>query len=113
MPRHRPRLRQVVATALALALAAAPAHAAWRMHAGDPQHTAITSVPTQALQTIHWQAPVDLHPQYTGTILYIHYGSPLATEGNTIIFPVKLGVQDTFMVEARRGSDGLFDRFGH
>ena len=103
----RPLPRLPLAVALALMLTAAPAHAAWRMHAGNPQHTALSSVPTQALQTIHWQAPVDLKPQYTGTILYIHYGTPLATEGNTIIFPVKAGVADTFLVEARRGSDGF------
>ena len=103
MPRHRSRLLY----AAAMLLLAPPVHAAWRMHAGDAQHTAVSSVPTQALQTIRWQAPVDLNPQYTGTILFIHYGSPLATEGNTIMFPVKLGLADTFMVEARRGSDGF------
>ncbi len=107
MPRHRSLLPHAVALAAALTLAGGPAHAAWRMHGGNPQHTALSTVPTQALQAIRWQAPVDLHPQYTGTILYIHYGSPLATEGNTIMFPVKTGVADTFMVEARRASDGL------
>ena len=93
--------------AAALALAPPPAYAAWSMHGGNAQHTAVSTVPAQALQSIHWQMPVDLQPQYSGNALLIHYGSPLVTEGNTVIVPVKVGVQDTFRVEARRGSDGL------
>ena len=93
--------------ALLLVLSAAPrAEAAWSMHAGNAQHTALAAVPTQPLQQIHWQMPVDLEPQYSGTQLLIHYGSPLVTEGNTVIVPVKVGVADTFRVEARRGGDG-------
>ena len=90
--------------AFALVLAG-PSRAEWSMHGGNAQHTAVATVPTQALQQIHWQTPVDLQPQYSGTTLLIHYGSPLVTEGNTVIFPVKLGVTDTFRVEARRGRD--------
>ena len=93
--------------AAATLLVAPSAHAAWSMHGGNPQHTAVSAVPVQPLQSIHWQMPVDLNPQYSGTVLFIHYGSPLVTEGNTVIVPVKVGVQDTFRVEARRGSDGL------
>jgi len=109
-PRSPRTARPSGPTAALLVLAAlaqgSPAIAAWRMHAGNAQHTALSSVPTQALQQIHWQTPVDLNPQYTGDVLFIHYGSPLVTEGNTVIFPVKTGVADTFMVEARRGGDG-------
>jgi hypothetical protein len=93
--------------AAATLLVAPSAHAAWSMHGGNPQHTAVSAVPAQPLQSIHWQMPVDLNPQYSGTVLFIHYGSPLVTEGNTVIVPVKVGVQDTFRVEGRRGSDGL------
>ena len=97
----------LVPAALAcLLVAAPPAAAAWFMHAGNAQHTALSTVPTQPLERIHWQTPVDLNPQYSGTTLFIHYGSPLVTEGNTVILPVKAGVADTFRVEARRGSDG-------
>jgi len=91
---------------LLLAFAAPRAEAAWSMHAGNAQHTAISAVPTQPLQEIHWQMPVDLQPQYSGTNLLIHYGSPLVTEGNTVIVPVKVGVADTFRVEARNGTYG-------
>src|SRR5262245_18621804 len=82
------------------------ADAAWNMHAGNAQHTATATVPTQPLQEIHWQMPVDLNPQYSGTSLLIHYGTPLVTDGNTVIVPVKVGVADTFRVEARGGSYG-------
>src|SRR5206468_11177314 len=51
--------------------------------------------------------PVDLNPQYNGDVLYIHYGTPLVSPANTVLIPVKVGVADTFRVEARRGSDGL------
>lgn len=59
------------------------------------------------MSRIRWSAPVDLHPQYNGSgDLLIHYGTPLATRANTIIFPVKTGTYDGFRVEARNGGDG-------
>jgi len=103
---HAPSLRTLLAAG-AILLAAPRAHAAWSMHGGNAQHTALSTVPAQPLQRIHWQMPVDLNPQYSGDVLFIHYGTPLVTEGNTVIVPVKVGVADTFRVEARRGSDGL------
>jgi flagellar hook capping protein FlgD len=104
----RPFLMSLPLLAGALLCAFVPAaHAAWSMHGGNPQHTAQAPVPTQSLQQIHWQMPVDLNPQYSGSTLLIHYGSPLVTEGNTVIVPVKVGAADTFRVEARRGRDGL------
>jgi hypothetical protein len=95
----------LVAIALALA-AATDARAAWTTYAGNAQHTALASVATQPLQQIHWQAPVDLQPQYVGNDLFIHYGSPLVTDGNTVVFPVKVGALETFRIEARRALDG-------
>jgi hypothetical protein len=105
-PRASAALRASLVVAWVLALAG-PSHAEWSMHGGNAQHTAVASVPTQALEQIHWQTPVDLQPQFSGTTLLIHYGSPLVTEGNTVILPVKVGVADTFRVEARRGRDGV------
>ena len=108
----RPAVRHVsqfLAVALGLLLALVlpeRAHAAWAMHGGNAQHTALATVPTQPLQQVHWHTPVDLQPQYSGSDLLIHYGSPLVTEGNTVIVPVKVGVADTFRVEAHRASDG-------
>jgi len=88
-------------------LGASAAQAAWKDYAGNPQHTAISSVASQPLEYIIWQMPVDLNPQYSGTALYIHYGSPLITNANTILVPVKTGVADSFRVEARNGATGV------
>ncbi|HLJ92889.1 MAG TPA: hypothetical protein VKU02_06820, partial [Gemmataceae bacterium] len=71
----------------------------WSSYAHDPQHTAISDVPSQSLQAIHWQTPVDLNPQSYGGDLYIHYGSPVVTAANTVIVPVKTGANDGFEVE--------------
>ena len=78
--------------------------AAWMMYAGDPQHSAVSAVASQPLETIRWTTPVDLAPP-SGTIL-IHYGSPLATPSNTIIVPVKTGSSGGFRVDARNGQNG-------
>ena len=78
----------------------------WSGHGHDPQHTGLSQVASQSLNRIRWQAPVDLAPQYSGTALLIHYGSPLITRQNTVIFPVKTGVSDGFKLEARAGADG-------
>ena len=73
-------------------------------YAGNPQHTALSAVAAQPLQTIRWSTPVDLAPP-SGSIL-IHYGSPLVTPGNTVIVPVKTGSAGGYRVEARSGQDG-------
>ena len=78
----------------------------WGGYGHDAQHTGISAVAAQPMNAIHWQTPVDDHPQYSGSTLYIHYGSPLATRANTIIFPVKTGVSDGFRVDARNGATG-------
>ena len=78
----------------------------WGGYGHDSQHSGISAVGAQPMNRIIWQAPVDLQPQYSGTELLIHYGSPLATRANTIIFPVKTGSYDGFRVEARDGADG-------
>ncbi len=92
-------------TALACA-SGAEGQALWSGYAGNPQHTALSSVPSQSLGRIVWQTPVDLQPPYSGNDLLIHYGSALVTLANTVLVPVKTGLGDGFRVEARRGSDG-------
>lgn len=80
--------------------------APWPGHGHDAQHTGISHFPTQPLQRVLWQTPVDLNPQYRGTSLLIHYGSPVITRANSVIIPVKTGADDGFRVEARKSSDG-------
>ncbi|MGB8169650.1 MAG: hypothetical protein WCF18_19270 [Chthoniobacteraceae bacterium] len=72
----------------------------WPGYAHDAQHTCVSSVQSQPPQTIRWSAPVDLQPQYSGNDLFIHYGSPVITQANTVIVPVKTGASDGFEVRA-------------
>ena len=80
----------------------------WSGHAHDSQHGGISQsgVAAQTLGRIRWQNPVDLNPQVYDGDLYIHYGSPLVTQSNTVIFPVKTGTSDGFRVEAHAGTTG-------
>src|SRR5205823_11651219 len=78
----------------------------WPAYAHDPQHTAISPVASAGLGSIHWQAPVDLAPQYSGNDLLIHYGSPLVTAAYTVIVPVKTSAAGGFALQARSGATG-------
>ena len=73
---------------------------------GNAQHTSLYAGPSQDLNQVLWHTPVDLNPQYSGTDLYIHYGAPLVTAGNTVIVPVKTGATDGFEVQAFDGATG-------
>jgi hypothetical protein len=76
---------------------------AWLTHSHDEQHSAVSTVQSEPLDSIHWHAPVDLHPPQ-GEI-FIHYGSPLVTAANTVIVPVKTGA-NSFRVEGHNGATG-------
>jgi hypothetical protein len=78
----------------------------WHGFGRDPQHTAVSAVAAQPTETVHWSTPVDLQPQYSGTSLLIHYGTPLVTRRNTVVIPVKTGATDGFQIEARRADTG-------
>ncbi len=78
----------------------------WNTFGRDAQHTALSTTASQPLNQVHWQTPMDLQPQYSGTSLLIHYGSPLVTSANTVIVPVKTGATGGFRVDARAGTDG-------
>jgi hypothetical protein len=79
----------------------------WSGYGQDAQHNVISPAPSQPLNHILWQTPVDLNPVYSGTTLLIHYGSPLITRSNTVIVPVKVGTNDGFRVEGRTGTNGV------
>jgi hypothetical protein len=102
----RKSLLMAASFALGMTSIAAAGPALWDGYAGDPQHTAVSSVASQSLQSIHWETPVDLEPPYTGNDeLLIHYGSPVITPGNTVIIPVKTS-SNSFEVEAVNGATG-------
>ena len=80
---------------------------AWSSFAHDAQHTGFAPLASQSLQTIAWQTPVDLNPPMFGNGLSIHYGSPLITDANTVVEPVKTSdPAGRFQLEGRNGSDG-------
>jgi hypothetical protein len=78
----------------------------WSGYGHESQHDAIAPVASQPLNHILWHTPVDLNPQYSGSDLFIHYGSPLVTRSNTVIVPVKTGASGGFEVEALVGATG-------
>ena len=66
--------------------------AGWSTFGRDAQHTAQSTTASQPLNRVVWQTQVDLQPQYSGNgSLLVHYGSPLMTQANTVIAPVKTG----------------------
>jgi hypothetical protein len=68
----------------------------------DAQHSGLSAVPSQAIQAVHWQTPVDVTA--TGNA---HYGAPLVTDANTVIYPNKTGTTPpNFHVVGRNGNDG-------
>ncbi len=81
----------------------AAAQTGWLTHSHDEQHSGVSSVASQPLTRIRWHVPVDLAPPQ-GEI-FIHYGSPLVTQANTVIVPVK--TTTGFRVEAHNGATGV------
>src|SRR5580698_3840024 len=89
---------------------------AWTNYAKSAFHGAESTTAAQPLNSIHWQTPVDLHPQDAlgdpaarsngGDELLIHYGSPLITVANTVILPLKTGSRGSFTVNAHDAASG-------
>ncbi len=78
----------------------------WPTYGHDAQHSADASVASVLPGAIRWKTPVDLDPQYSGSILYTHYGSPMITSKNTVLVPVKTQAYGGFEVRAIVGSTG-------
>lgn len=78
----------------------------WSGYAGDAQHTGISPYRTQDFNRIKWSTPVDLDPQYSGTSLLVHYGSPAITSLNIMVLPVKTDAYSSVSFTGRRISDG-------
>lgn len=87
--------------------ATSPSGPAWPGFAGNAQHTAAAPASPQPLASIHWHAPVDLHPPTSGEEGPIaHYASPMITSRNTVVVPTRLGRRRGFDLIAYAGSDG-------
>ncbi len=91
----------------ALVLAAGSARGEnWLSYGGNPQHTALSPGPSQLPQAVLWSTPVDLDPQYSGSVLYIHYGSPVISAANLVFVPQKTTATGGFVVNAFKGGIG-------
>lgn len=84
----------------------APGEPFWPGYGRNPQHTTQVTTGTQPLNRILWQTPVDLQPQYTGTYLLIHYGSPLISAAGNVLVTVKTGTNGNFQMESRNPNSG-------
>lgn len=93
-------------TAPATAPPAAIVGEGWWGFGRDVQHSSIGGATTQPLASLRWQAPVDVAPQYSGTSLLIHYGTPVISAANTVLVPVKTGATGGFRIDARAGPSG-------
>lgn len=78
----------------------------WGGYARDAQHSALSTVASAPLSRIRWQTAVDRRPQFLGDSLLAHYGSPVITQANTVIVPVKTHTTGGFRVTALDGTDG-------
>lgn len=80
---------------------------AWWGFGRDAQHGATGAAVSQDLDRIVWRKRIDLAPQYQGDgELFIHYGSPVITDQNTVLLPIKVGTAGGFRIEARSGGNG-------
>src|SRR5262245_51510166 len=64
-----------------------------------PRHTAVARVSSQNLRQVHWSAAVDTLPLAEGEELRVHYGTPLATRGGTIVVPIRTWASEVFPPE--------------
>jgi len=79
---------------------------AWNSYGSNAQHDGLAKVATQEYKRIAWLAPMDTAPTYTARgYLLVHYGSPVITQKNTVVLPIKdAGL--AFHFEARSGATG-------
>jgi hypothetical protein len=78
----------------------------WSGYGHDPQHSGVSANAAQALNHIHWCTPVDTVLEDTSGPLYIHYGSPVVTAGNTVLVPQRTSAGNTYRINAFSGGSG-------
>jgi len=80
---------------------------AWPAFGRDAQHSAVSAIATRSLSRVVWSTPVDLDAALDGdNFLLVHYGSPVVSAFNTVLFPVKTSAGGNFRIEARSGGNG-------
>lgn len=88
---------------------------AWYGYGRNAQHTGQSAIASQNLNRVAWSTPVDTLPQYTPSgALLTHYGSPVISQFNTVVLPVKTTANGSsletgghFRIEGRNGANGL------
>ena len=97
--------RIAICLSLAAAIHAQTASVPWSSYANGPQHNGLSTVGSQRLEQVKWSTPVD-QVSMPGP-LYIHYGTPLITAANTVIFPMRTNDEsNTYQVAAVSGANG-------
>ncbi|HVV47332.1 MAG TPA: hypothetical protein VHC72_19110 [Bryobacteraceae bacterium] len=87
-------------------LPAQPLNVPWNGYAHDPQHTGTSAAAAQPMVVKHWQTRMDLNPPGGGSgPLFVHYGSPVITAGNTILVPTT-AADGSYQLRAFQGSNG-------
>ncbi len=80
---------------------------AWLGFGRKAQHDALSAGASQDLGQIVWRKHVDLNAPYQSDgELLVHYGSPVITDQNTALLPIKVGAAGVFHIEARSGGNG-------
>jgi hypothetical protein len=79
----------------------------WVGFAGGAQHVALSAEQSQPLVRIHWRTPVDLAPpRGQNGELFIHYGSAIVTNADTVVVPVRAGPDGRYKVEGLSAVNG-------
>jgi Bacterial Ig-like domain (group 3) len=73
----------------------------WNNFGGNAQHTGVSNVAAQPMDTILWKMSVDQQPWGAE-----HYGEPVFTANNTVIVPLKTGWTANYDVQGVNGANG-------
>lgn len=77
----------------------------WGTYGADVQHTGLSHYPAKALQQVLWSYDIDPQ-QPAGQEVLAHYGSPVITPANTVIFPVTTQLATSYEFRAVDGATG-------
>jgi hypothetical protein len=78
----------------------------WPDFAANPQHAAQAPASPQPLAHLHWTARIDHAPPLIAGTLPIHYASPLITQADTVLVPVRADAANWFRIEAHDAATG-------